>query len=191
MITMSPKEVKDAVIKDLKQRHLTQQTVATMMGMTRQTIATILSSDEEFFSERHANLFSSVLGYNKEFLSKGSGPFLREDSPQLLEQRLENLDRMMTLYMKATAIAELITSYLCSHPDNSEKNRKLLYVLNRLVSFSSSIRDTTASSSQSDRMDALELLFEDRFSFACSVIEQECGIKIHYLGLLDTTNQTH
>ena len=68
----TPKQVKDAVTQDLKSRHLTQQAVGQKLGILRQTVAAVLSS-EEYFSLKNATLFSLGLGYNRDYLLSGHG----------------------------------------------------------------------------------------------------------------------
>lgn len=75
----TPKQVKEAVARDLKSRHLTQVAVSEKLGILRQTVATILSS-EEYFSLKNATLFSLGLGYNRDFLLSGRGELYEQGS---------------------------------------------------------------------------------------------------------------
>ena len=68
----SPTQVKNDVKRDFKIRHLTQAAAGEMIGFGRQTMSNILSNDE-YFTEKQAILFSLAFGYNKEYLMTGKG----------------------------------------------------------------------------------------------------------------------
>lgn len=68
----SPTQVKNDVKRDFKIRHLTQAAASEMIGFGRQTMSNILSNDE-YFTEKQAILFSLAFGYNKEYLMTGKG----------------------------------------------------------------------------------------------------------------------
>ena len=58
------KMVKRTVSSDLKERHFTQEMAGQRMGLTRQTVSSILSS-EGYFTEKQAVLFSLAFGDDK------------------------------------------------------------------------------------------------------------------------------
>jgi transcriptional regulator with XRE-family HTH domain len=174
---MSPKEVKRAVAKDLKERHITQQTVGLMMGMARQTIAGILSSDS-YFTEKQASLFSMALGYNKEFLRTGNGPLLGEDSLQLINKKVDAQDRILAVYLRILSFIQFISTYVCMKPEEIEKNKKLLVTLRDLATFSGSLSifvKEPAGSSKWDLLDGVISLMNGYFADTAKVLEQECG----------------
>ena len=58
------------------------------MGITRQTVASVLASDS-YFTEKHAVLFSLALGYDKEFLMTGKGALISGESDRGKELRIQ------------------------------------------------------------------------------------------------------
>lgn len=80
--------VKRQITIDLHQRKLSQKEIAEKMGITRQTVASVLASDS-YFTEKHAVLFSLALGYDKEFLMTGKGALISGESDRGKERRLQ------------------------------------------------------------------------------------------------------
>lgn len=179
---MSPKEVKKSVARDLKERHITQQTAGQMMGMTRQTIAGILSSDS-YFTERQASVFSMALGYNKEFLRTGNGPLLGEDSLQMLNKKIDAQDRILAIYARVLTFTEYISSFVRNNPEEIEKNKNLIAALNDLVTFSGSFfsyRKEPAASARWDLLDGLIAVMKTYYADTAKVIEKECGSRVFF-----------
>ena len=71
--SLSVKEICEAVSADLKERRITQQKAAEMIGTTKQTVANQLSGKKRF-SSNMAQKYCDALGYSIEFLLYGEGP---------------------------------------------------------------------------------------------------------------------
>lgn len=95
--------VKQAVRDDLKKRHITHQNIADQLEVQRQTISTILSSND-YFSIRNAILFSSLLGYNREYLTSGKGSLYEQKPEDELRKRAEESENLRILYQDATFV---------------------------------------------------------------------------------------
>lgn len=95
--------VKQAVRDDLKKRHITHQNIADQLEVKRQTVSNILSSDD-FFSVRNAILFSSLLGYNREYLASGKGSLYKQNLEDELQNKVEKSESLRILYQDATFV---------------------------------------------------------------------------------------
>lgn len=79
-MTKTPKEIKEIISFDLKQRKLTHQRVAEVIGMNKGTVSNSLSGDSPI-SKFVAMRLSSYLGYSLRFLLTGEGQLRRPDTP--------------------------------------------------------------------------------------------------------------
>ena len=104
MNTYTPEQVKKMVYLDMKSRKLTQQDVAEKIGSTRQTISTVLSSDE-YFNDKQATLFSLAFGYDKNFLRTGEGTLISYESEYGMKIKLEYQEKLLDMYKQTTTIA--------------------------------------------------------------------------------------
>lgn len=86
-MALLPKEVKQSIVKDLKDKSISRAAAAEMLGMGTQTYANLLSQ-QKYFSRKMAERFHEKFGYSIEFLMTGIGDLLPlpEMSPE--EQRL-------------------------------------------------------------------------------------------------------
>lgn len=116
MKTIPSADVKKMVSCDLKERNLSQTAIAEMMGLSRGTIASIFSS-KEYFSEKHATLFSLALGYNKEFLMHGNGSLLRENSEYAMKRRIKYQDERLKIFTYAEDAYYFVINHCLMNPN--------------------------------------------------------------------------
>lgn len=127
-----PKDVKSMVSDDLKKRHLNQQAIAHQLGISRQSVASILSSGD-FFSEKQAAMFCNAFGYNREFLVAGLGGLINEKSPHGLSDRVHHLEKALLLYQKIVYTARIVNGIVIK--EGSEKSAELLQKTKQLYDF--------------------------------------------------------
>ncbi|MBR1510549.1 MAG: helix-turn-helix transcriptional regulator [Bacteroidales bacterium] len=109
MNTVPAEVVKHKVSSDLKERKLSQIEIAEKTGLARQTVASILASDD-YFSKKHAVLFSLAFGYNRDFLRKGEGRMLSEESDYGKEIKIEYQDRLIDILRRATDVSSMVNA---------------------------------------------------------------------------------
>ena len=75
-MSLSPKEVKRAISKDLKSRRISHETAASLLGMGKQTFSNLLYLPK-YFTRSMAVRFHDSFGYSVPFLISGEGDLLR------------------------------------------------------------------------------------------------------------------
>jgi transcriptional regulator with XRE-family HTH domain len=95
------------VAADLKKRQLTQIDIAEKIGVTRQTVAGILASNE-YFSDKQAVLFSLAYGYNRSFLTSGEGTLIAQESEYGKDKLIESQTKLIDILHRAWEISSAV-----------------------------------------------------------------------------------
>lgn len=130
------KMVKRTVSSDLKERHLTQEMAGQRMGLTRQTVSSILSS-EGYFTEKQAVLFSLAFGYDKNYLTTGHGKLLSGESQLVNMEAFKYCERLYSLYYSANEVYGIVTRLSLKY--GVEKCKYLLKESRRIYNFLSTL----------------------------------------------------
>lgn len=176
----SPEEVKTMIADDLKSRHLTHQKIADMMGLSRQTVGAILSS-KEYFSERHATLFSICLGYSRYFLQTGEGPLKEEAQQQDNENKILRLERVLSLYCQTMVISQFVLNYTSSQRENDERNDELIGQIRLLLNLFSPVSMSAKKLYDIRNIEAIESSFNLVIEDTLDLINEKCSIDLHPL----------
>ena len=130
------KMVKRDVSNDLKQRLLTHEQAAQKMGLKRQTVSYILSS-EGYFTEKQAVLFSLAFGYDKNYLTTGHGKLLSGESQLVNMEAFKYCERLYSLYYSANEVYGIVTRLSLKY--GVEKCKYLLKESRRIYNFLSNL----------------------------------------------------
>lgn len=96
-MTKSPKEIKEILALDLKERGITHQYIANLTNLSKGTISNALAGDKPF-SRGIAVRISQVLGYNIQFLLTGDGDLRRKDAPLPKIENKKGDEKLLALY---------------------------------------------------------------------------------------------
>lgn len=132
MNIVSGEMVKLSVASDLKKRKINQISIAEITGLTRQTVAAILASPD-YFSEKHAAIFSLAFGYNRLFLRTGKGPLISETSDYGKTIVIDYQGKFLDILKKATSISATVNAIVIRH--GSEACMDLLKKLQVMYNF--------------------------------------------------------
>ena len=110
MNTYNPEQVKKMVSDDLKKRNLTQKELASIIGITRQTLVNILSSYDKYFTEKQATLFSIALGYDRDFLTTGEGSLIANNPDYTKDEKILYLEKRLQIFTKVAEVSKYITT---------------------------------------------------------------------------------
>ena len=75
-MSLSPKEIKQAISKDLRTRKIPHEKAASLLGMGKQTFSNLLYSPK-YFTRQMAVRFHDTFGYSIPFLVSGEGGLLQ------------------------------------------------------------------------------------------------------------------
>ena len=162
------KMVKRTVSSDLKERHFTQEMAGQRIGLTRQTVSNILSS-EGYFTEKQAVLFSLAFGYDKNYLTTGHGKLLSGESQLVNTEAFKYCERLYSLYYSANEVYGIVTRLSLKY--GVEKCEELLKESRKLYKLLSSMfglkpTDNDAKLSYFPQVDT-----DGRVSYDINVIE--------------------
>lgn len=167
---VSSSVVKQAVREDLKKRHITHQNIADQLEVKRQTVSNILSSDD-YFSIRNAILFSSLLGYNREYLTSGKGSLYEKKPEDELQKKAEKSESLRILYQDATFVLGEVCCIVAYSNDNATKNKVAQKARNLYLC----IRDLDAISESPELMEERKSKFYERYNELKSIIIHKYG----------------
>lgn len=108
---LEAKAVKSIVVDNLKARNLNYTDVAKKIGLSRQTVAAILSSDD-YFTEKQAALFNLAWGYSKQFLMNGVMPLFSSSSSGPDNLSFELTRRVLQLFRDANHVQGVVLHVL-------------------------------------------------------------------------------
>lgn len=117
MEPVSSVNVKRLVSEDLKKRKITLTQIAKDLGLTRQTIAVLLSS-ESYFSVKYASYFSLTYGYSRDFLLKGEGRLFPDVSDFYKDELIKGQEAVIELYNKAAKLGDAIIEIALQNGSN-------------------------------------------------------------------------
>ena len=179
----TPEEVKKGVINDLKNRHLTQSDVAKSIGISRSSVSTILSS-KNYFSEKHAILFSLAFGYERNYLQNGKGELIAKESQYALKAECNYQKRLLNLVCRALDINTIVTPIIVTNgmlDKCKELIKKTVTMQNMLNTFLHyPVNSSTISQYDPSLIESAERLLEPLYNEILSILIKDFDIKIDY-----------
>lgn len=150
---LEAKAVKSIVADDLKARNLNYTDVAKKIGLSRQTVAAILSSDD-YFTEKQATLFNLAWGYNKRFLMNGIAPLLSNSASEQANLSLELTRRVLKLYRDANFVQGVVIKAIskCAVSECSEDCKQLVGEVRQLRNLLSMIYSQVQDNELADEL---------------------------------------
>ena len=121
--------VKQQIAIDLHERKLTQKDLAAMMGITRQTVASVLSSNQ-YFSSKHATLFSLALGYDKTYLMSGEGSLISGKSERGKQWTIEVQNKLISILLRIVNVSKTVQEIVLHQGRDVELLKKTLALQN-------------------------------------------------------------
>lgn len=184
MNTNSPEQVKKTVVLDLKSQNITQKDLANRIGLTRQTVASILSTEDKYFTDKQATLFSLAMGYDRVFLMTGEGALKSYDSSYSKEQHIHYLEKRLEIFTKAEEASRYINTLYLKLP--KEKCLPLIKKAKQMHEIISTIYTIDPLVIQNRKaydpelMEAALKLFEPLYYDIFEMLEKEYSFEIEY-----------
>lgn len=144
MNTHSAQEVKTYVANYLKTKGYTQADVGERLALGRQTISNILSNHDEYFTEKHAVLFSLGYGFRKQYLMNGEGTPINTALLSYIPDETSALDISIELLRESNQLAMRCFQLLIGKEQLSPLDKDLLTKLTTLFSFMTTFLYTPA-----------------------------------------------
>lgn len=169
--------VKQQIASDLHERKLTQKDIAEMMGITRQTVASVLSSNQ-YFSSKHATLFSLALGYDKDYLMSGEGSLISGKSERGKLWTIEVQNKLISILLRIVNVSKTVQEIVLHQGRDVELLEKTLALQNLYYTLQCAlhldINEKEKSAINPELMDSALKIFDPSYN------ELKLFIKDHY-----------